>query len=485
MLTGDENLRMMARLLHLRPREAAARSAELLAEFGLEDARDRRVKTYSGGMRRRLDLAISMIVRPALLFLDEPTTGLDPRSREQLWGTVRKLADEGVTVLLTTQYLAEADVLADRIAMLDHGRIVAEGSADELKSSLRGEVVRLQFADPGDYKRALREVDAHRRRRAAAHRRGRHRRLRRLRLPAARPAPGRGRARGAGVGRPPQPRRRVPVPDRHQPHRRERKRPMSTAAYALSDTSVMITRCMRRSLRDPEAFFTALMLPIILMLLFVYIFGGDLNTGGRYVNYVVPGLIVLCAGFGAGTTAVVVATDMSSGIVDRFRSMPIHASSVLAGHIVASLARNLLATALVIGVGLGVGWRPTDSPVRWLGAVAMIVAFILAMSWLAAAFGLLVRSPEAATGATFVLMFIPYLSTAFVPARTLPAVLRPIAANQPFTPVIETMRGLWMGRTSTGASVGHEALLAGLYCAAILVISFVCASRLYTRRTAA
>ena len=160
MLSGDENLRMMARLLHLPPRQAADRSTELLTEFGLEDARDRRVKTYSGGMRRRLDLAISMIVRPALLFLDEPTNGLDPRSREQLWGTVRKLADEGVTVLLTTQYLAEADQLADRIAMLDHGRIVAEGSADELKSSLRGEVVRLQFADQADYKRALRELDA-------------------------------------------------------------------------------------------------------------------------------------------------------------------------------------------------------------------------------------------------------------------------------------------------------------------------------------
>ncbi len=160
MLTGDENLRMMARLLHLRPGEAAARSAELLAEFGLADAGDRRVKTYSGGMRRRLDLAISMIAAPALLFLDEPTTGLDPRSREQLWGTVRKFADEGVTVLLTTQYLAEADQLADRIALLDRGRIVAQGSPDELKSSLRGEVVRLQFADPGDYKRALREVTA-------------------------------------------------------------------------------------------------------------------------------------------------------------------------------------------------------------------------------------------------------------------------------------------------------------------------------------
>ena len=174
----------------------------------------------------------------------------------------------------------------------------------------------------------------------------------------------------------------------------------------------------------------------------------------------VPGLIVLCAGFGAGTTAVAVATDMSSGIVDRFRSMPIAAWSVLAGQIMASLARNLLATALVIAVGLGVGWRPVASPLDWLGAIAMIVLFISAMSWLAACFGLVVGSPEAANGATFALMFIPYLSSAFVPARTMAAGLRPIAANQPFTPVIETMRGLWMGHTSTGAAVGHEALLA-------------------------
>jgi len=155
MLTGEENLRMMARLLHLAPSAARARAAELLDEFGLLDAGARLVKTYSGGMRRRLDLAISMIARPELLFLDEPTTGLDPRSREQLWGTVRRLADEGVTVLLTTQYLEEADQLADRITMLHEGRIVAQGTADQLKSSLGGEVVRLHFADSGGYQRAL------------------------------------------------------------------------------------------------------------------------------------------------------------------------------------------------------------------------------------------------------------------------------------------------------------------------------------------
>jgi ABC-2 type transport system permease protein len=257
-----------------------------------------------------------------------------------------------------------------------------------------------------------------------------------------------------------------------------------TIPYTFIDSRVMVKRCMRRSLRDSEAFFTALMLPIVLMLLFVYIFGGALNTGGAYVDYVVPGLIVLCTGFGAGTTAVAVATDMSNGIVDRFRSMPITGSSILFGQIVASLARNIVATTLVIGVGLAVGWRPTASVAEWVAAAAMIVLFALALSWLAAAIGLLARSPEAANSFTFVLMFIPYVSTAFVPAHTLPRVLRGFAEHQPFTPIVETMRGLWMGHTSTGASVSHEAWAAVAYCLAILAASGVAAAWLFRHRTA-
>ena len=265
--------------------------------------------------------------------------------------------------------------------------------------------------------------------------------------------------------------------------------PAYRPAYTLSDTGVMIARSLRRSVRDPEAFITALALPVILMLLFVYVFGGAFNAGVKaggagYVNYVVPGLIVLCAGFGAGTTAVAVATDMSSGIVDRFRSMPMAAWSVLAGQIVASLARNLLATALVIGVGLAVGWRPTGGPFDWIAAAGLIVLFITALSWLAACFGLVAGSPEAATGASFALMFIPYLSTAFVPASTMTRVLRPIVANQPFTPLIEAMRGLWMGYTSTGAAVGREALLAVIYFGGILIVTASLASWLFRHRTA-
>jgi ABC-2 type transport system permease protein len=244
----------------------------------------------------------------------------------------------------------------------------------------------------------------------------------------------------------------------------------------------MIARCLRRSLRDPEAFFTALTLPVVLLLLFVYVFGGAIAHGGHYANYVVPGLIVLCAGFGAGTTAVSVATDMASGIVDRFHSLPIAPATVLIGHVVASLMRNLAATVLVIGAGLAVGWRPSATPLQWLGAGAMIVVLILAMSWLAAAVGLLAGGPDAASSFTIVLMFLPYVSTAFVHAGTMPAVLHGFADHQPFTPIIETMRGLWMGHTSTGVSTGHEALIALAWSFAVLVAGVAVASWRFTRR---
>jgi ABC-2 type transport system ATP-binding protein len=158
-LTGRENLEMMAALRRLDRRAARRRAVELLVEFDLEAAADRRVSTYSGGMARRLDLAISMITPPAVLFLDEPTTGLDPHSRERLWGAVRGLRDAGTTILLTTQYLDEADQLADRVAVLDRGRIVAEGTAAELKGSLSAEMLRLEFADDASFDAALAELE--------------------------------------------------------------------------------------------------------------------------------------------------------------------------------------------------------------------------------------------------------------------------------------------------------------------------------------
>jgi ABC-2 type transport system ATP-binding protein len=150
--TGAENLRMMARLAGLPRRPARRRADELLERFDLVAAGDRRVATYSGGMRRRLDLAASLVRHPKVLFLDEPTTGLDPRSRRQMWNLVGELTATGVTVLLTTQYLEEADRLADRIAVIDHGAIVAQGTAAELKATVAGQRVDLTLADDGAYR---------------------------------------------------------------------------------------------------------------------------------------------------------------------------------------------------------------------------------------------------------------------------------------------------------------------------------------------
>lgn len=251
-----------------------------------------------------------------------------------------------------------------------------------------------------------------------------------------------------------------------------------TMPLALIDSRVMVKRSVRRSFRDPEAFFTALMLPVILMLLFVYVFGGAMETGTSYVNYVVPGLLLLCAGFGAGTTAVGVANDMSNGIVDRFRSMPISGSSVMVGHIVASIVRNLIATTLVIGVALLVGWRPTGGVLDWVAAIALVLLFILAISWLSAAAGLLAGNPEAANGFTMIVMFLPYVSTAFVPGDTLPSWLRGFAEHQPFTPVIETLRGLWMG-----APIGNQAWWAIAWCLGIIAVSAPAAAWLFNHRT--
>jgi ABC-2 type transport system ATP-binding protein len=147
-LTGHENLVLVSRLLGMSWADARTRASELLSAFNLTEAADRQVRTFSGGMRRRIDIAASLVTRPEILFLDEPTTGLDPRSRNQVWDLVRQIAADGTTVLLTTQYLEEADRLAERMAVIDHGRVIAEGTSHELKSSIGGNALRFQLANP-------------------------------------------------------------------------------------------------------------------------------------------------------------------------------------------------------------------------------------------------------------------------------------------------------------------------------------------------
>src|SRR3954471_21907787 len=245
----------------------------------------------------------------------------------------------------------------------------------------------------------------------------------------------------------------------------------------MSDALTMSGRSIRLSMRHLDALITALFLPVMLMLVFVELFGGAIRTGtASYVTYVVPGVILLCAGFGSATTAVTVSQDMTGGIVDRLRSMDVGGSAVLAGHVAASVVRNAASTALVLGVALLIGFRPEASALDWLAAAGVLLAYVLAISSLAAALGLIATSPEAANGITFVVMFLPYASSAFVPVDTMPSWLQGFAAHQPITPVVETLRGLLLGGpTQTGTALA--------WCAAILVASVAASGWLFRRRT--
>ncbi|MET7767212.1 ABC transporter permease [Nocardia sp. NPDC005366] len=248
---------------------------------------------------------------------------------------------------------------------------------------------------------------------------------------------------------------------------------------ATQDSGTMLDRNLRHTLRSPDTMIVSIALPVMILLMFVYVFGGAMDVGpGPYIDYVVPGIILLCAGFGAGTTAVSISTDMKDGIVDRFRTMDIARSAVLTGHVAESLIRNMITTSVVIVVAVALGFRPTTDPLRWLGALGVIAMFVLALSWIAAALGLLARNPEAANGFTVTFMFIPYVSSAFVPPESMPTWLHWFAENQPVTPVIETVRGLLMG-----TPIGDSAVTAVGWCAGIAVAGYLAAATLFTRRT--
>lgn len=225
----------------------------------------------------------------------------------------------------------------------------------------------------------------------------------------------------------------------YRPVHRRSRHVTHSIAKAYGDRQVLSGISARAVEGSVDALLTGIMLPIFLMLLFVYVFGGALEVGTIHRDYVVPGVIVLCAGFGAASTAISIASDMQTGVMDRFRTLPTFGSSVLVGHVAASVRRNLFASAAVIGVALLIGFRPSADPLELLAAASLLLLYILAMSWVTTAIGLAVRSAEAASGATFfmLMLFLPYLSSAFVPAETMPRPLRAISENQPWTPLVE------------------------------------------------
>lgn len=249
-------------------------------------------------------------------------------------------------------------------------------------------------------------------------------------------------------------------------------------ANAVSESLTMVGRCIRLSRRNLDTLIMSIVLPLLMMTLFVYVFGGAINTGTEYINYVVPGIILLCTGYGASATAMSVANDMQNGMIDRMRSLPIRSFALLTGHVIASVARNATSTTIVIGAAIAMGFRPNGTFGEWLLAIGLLLIYILALSWLAAGFGVIARSVESASVLSFFMLFLPYLSSAFVPTHTMPSFLHAISDNQPITPIIETIRSLL-----TGTPLGNQGWIALAWSVGLLVVSFTLATWLYRRRT--
>ena len=509
-LTGRENLEMFGRLFDLSAADARARASELLERFELADAADRAARTYSGGMRRRLDLASSLMTRPRVLFLDEPTTGLDPRSRIEIWAVVRELVSEGTTLLLTTQYLEEADQLAEQIAVIDHGLVIAQGTGSELKDRVGGQLLEVELAK-ADEREAARLALAG----IGCGQPEPGERLAQLTLPAPRDGlemiegaaaalrkagiavsdlglrrptlddvflqltgttareNGAGTAVAAVDGRP-HPADGNVVVARAQAAVRPARRPRPRRSVSLrrlrrdvADVRVVTVRNLLHFIRQPDLLVFSTIQPIMFVLLFAYVFGGAISRslphGVSYIDYLLPGILVQSVVFRASMTAVGLTEDLKLGVIDRFRSMPMARSAVLIGRTAADLVRNVLIVVLMIIVGYIIGFRFQAGVAQALGAIALVCGFGLALSWIFAFLALRVRSAEAAQSAGFVVLFpLVFASSVFVPVSSMPGWLRAFAEVSPVTLTANASRSLALVPGTPASIGGAIAWIAGL-----------------------
>ncbi|MFD4030422.1 ABC transporter permease [Streptomyces sp. NPDC058637] len=252
---------------------------------------------------------------------------------------------------------------------------------------------------------------------------------------------------------------------------------MSSLPLAVRDSSTMLRRNLLHARRYPSLTLNLLLTPVMLLLLFVYVFGDVMSAGiggggadrSAYIAYIVPGILLMTIGGTTIGTAVSVSNDMTEGIIARFRTMAIHRGSVIVGHVVGSVLQCVASVVLVGAVGVAIGFRSTDAtPLEWVAAFGLLVLFSMALTWIAVGMGLVSPSAEAASNNATPLILLPLLSSAFIPVDTMPGWFRPIAEYQPFTPAIETLRGLLLG-----TEIGHNGWLAVAWCVGLTVLGYV------------
>ncbi|MPV36977.1 ABC transporter permease [Georgenia subflava] len=256
----------------------------------------------------------------------------------------------------------------------------------------------------------------------------------------------------------------------------------ATRTSSVHDLRLLVGRALRRDSRMLDAMIVNVVLPVAIMITFVYVFGGaiDTGTGGLpYIDFVVPAVMLMSGGYGAAATAAAITEDMTGGMIDRFRTLPVASWTVPASHVVASLARNLATTGIALAVAFALGFRPDATVLDWLLVVVVVAAYILTVSAMAVVWGLLVRSVQAASAFSFAVLFVPYVSDAFVPVESMPAVLRAFAEHQPTTPLVETLRSLLLD-----LPLGDAGWWTAAWLALGTVVAVPAAAVLFRRRTA-
>jgi ABC-2 type transport system permease protein len=245
----------------------------------------------------------------------------------------------------------------------------------------------------------------------------------------------------------------------------------------LHDTSILFGRSMRHILRSPDTIITVAIMPIMFMLLFVYVFGGAIQAGtDNYVNYLLPGILLIAIASGVAYTAMRLFTDRQKGLFTRFHSMPVSRSSVLWAHVLTSLVSNAMSVVVIILVALIMGFRSSASVLEWLEVAGILALFTLALTWLAVVPGLTAKSVEGASAFSYPLIFLPFISSAFVPTATMPEVVRVFAENQPVTSIVDTLRSLL-----SSEPIGNEIWVALAWCVGLAVVAYFFAMRAYKR----
>jgi ABC transporter DrrB family efflux protein len=512
LLTGRENLELVGLFYQLSKAERRRRAQDVLERFALTDAAEKLVKTYSGGMRRRLDVGASLIGRPRVLFLDEPTTGLDPRTRNGVWSFVEDLVAGGTTVLLTTQYMEEAEHLAHQIVVMDAGTVVARGTAGELKDRLGGDVLEARMSSTRDLERAAALIAELGQSVPRIDRDQRSVSMPTKGAPRVLIAAGeRLQAEGIALedlgirhpslddvflsltgdsahaqGNGERTDRGAPNPSKAAPGQRPTRKqtaahvPRPTAAGAR-DIGGVAKRNLLRILRNPRLLVISAIQPAMLLVLFRYVLGGAIHIpGGSYVDYIVPAVFIEAVMIGGIATAIGLADDLGSGIIDRFRSLPMARSAVLAGRTLADLARSVFSLALMVGLGLLVGFSFHAGLGSIVAGLALVIFFGYCFSWIYATIGLLTKDPETAQVAGILPFFVlVFASSAIVPVATMPSWLQPFARHQPVSITINAVRALLQGEPTH-----HWVWQSFAWSLGILVVFFTIAVRLYRNVTA-